>query len=69
MNKKLMKITAILAISLFAAAPIVAIGTVNAQAPLFTIYIGVGDNNPARIAWAGVISDSFRRIGIDSRVS
>ncbi len=64
-----MKITAILAISLFAAAPIVTIGTVTAQAPLFTIYIGVGDNNPARIAWAGVISDSFRRIGIDSRVS
>jgi ABC-type transport system substrate-binding protein len=69
MNKKHMKITALLAISLFAAAPIVTIGMVTAQAPLFTIYIGVGDNNPARIAWAGVISDSFRRIGIDSRVS
>jgi ABC-type transport system substrate-binding protein len=68
MNQRLLKITAILAISFFTAAPLFSF-TTTAQAPLFTIYVGVGDNNPARLAWAGVISDSFRRVGIDSRVS
>ena len=68
MNNRLVKLTALLAISFFAAAPLVSF-TTTAQAPLFTIYVGVGDNNPARLAWAGVISDSFRRVGIDSRVS
>lgn len=69
MNKKFLRISAILAISLFAAAPLLSLAPVSAQETLFPIYIGVGDNNPARLAWAQIISDSFRRVGIDSRVA
>jgi ABC-type transport system substrate-binding protein len=34
----------------------------------FTVYLSVAGGNPARLATVGIISDSFRQIGIDSRI-
>ncbi|MFX0168306.1 MAG: ABC transporter substrate-binding protein [Candidatus Hodarchaeota archaeon] len=68
MEKRTLKITAILAISLFVAAPLFSFPRVTAQTPLFTIYVGAPDNNPARVAWAAIIQDAYDRIGIDARL-
>ena len=68
MRKRTYQIAAILAVSLFVSAPLFAFQRAQAQTPLFTIYVGAPDNNPARIAWAGIITDSWRRIGIDARL-
>lgn len=68
MRKKTIQITAILAISLFFAAPLFSFQRAQAQTPLFTLYVGAPDNNPARVAWAAIIQDAYDRIGIDARL-
>jgi ABC-type transport system substrate-binding protein len=42
---------------------------VTAQFPLFTIYLGAVDGNPARIAFAGIITDILRQNNIDAHVA
>jgi len=42
---------------------------IDAQYPLFTFYIGVDDDNPARVAFSGMIRDSLRQVGIDAQVA
>ena len=42
---------------------------VTAQYPLFTIYLGVVDGNPARIAFVGTIADSLSQNNINAQVA
>ena len=41
----------------------------RAQQPLFSVVLGAPTNNPARIAWAGIIANSFKQVGIDAKLS
>jgi hypothetical protein len=66
MKKTGLKMAAILTMSMICLAPMIAILPARTQAPFFSVTLGAPDNNPARIAWAGIISDSYRRLNIDS---
>jgi ABC-type transport system substrate-binding protein len=61
-------LTVVLVTLTFTAFSIPLLPSTQAQIPLFTLYVGAVQGNPGRVAYAGVITDSFRRIGIDARL-
>jgi ABC-type transport system substrate-binding protein len=70
LNKRTIQITALLAITVLGFAPFAGSTFLKAQTGgIFTLYVLAPSNNPARITWAGICADSFRRAGIDARLA
>lgn len=70
MNQQKRQRSAILFITLvFTTSSVALIPTTHGNVPLFTIYLCVDDDNPGRLAAAGIMRDSFRRLNIDAQVA
>jgi ABC-type transport system substrate-binding protein len=63
------KIAVLVAITVLILPLLVGITPARAQEPFFEVVLGAPTNNPARVAWAGIIKDSMVRAGIDAKLA